>query len=89
MSKSYKEEFNEWFEKQTRYHDIPAGVRNCALMLSNCWLNNDKAFFNYARLDGKKTAKVIAVQFCWDVKNKYIKYLEDKIKSGEANEEKR
>ena len=92
MGKSYKEEFKEWFEKQPRYQDVSAGVRNCALILSNCWLNNDRAFFNYARLDGKKTAKVIAVQFCWDMKNKYIKQLEEKLKQispGETDEKKR
>ena len=80
---SYREQFFEWVNKQPVYQDMTLQTKEMILTLVNCWLNNNQAYFHYARLNGKEFAKKCAVDFCWFIKNQTIADLQHKLEVAE------
>ena len=80
---SYREQFFEWVNKQPVYQDMTLQTKEMILTLVNCWLNNNQAYFHYARLNGKEFAKKCAVDFCWFIKNQTIADLQHKLELAE------
>lgn len=73
---SYREEFFEWVNRQPVYQAMITTAKENALELVNCWLNNEKAYFHYARASGRSFVIRCAVEFCWHIKNNKIELLE-------------
>lgn len=80
---SYREQFFEWVNKQPIYQDMTLQTKEMILTLVDCWLNNNQAYFHYARLNGKEFAKKCAVDFCWFIKNQTIADLQHKLEVAE------
>ena len=80
---SYREQFFEWVNKQPVYQDMTLQTKEMILTLVNCWLNNNQAYFHYARLNGKEFAKKCAVDFCWFIKNQTIAGLQHRLEVAE------
>lgn len=80
---SYREQFFEWVNKQPIYQDMTLQTKEMSLALVDCWLNNNQAYFHYARLSGKDFAKKCAVDFCWFIKNQTIADLQHRLEVSE------
>ena len=80
---SYREQFFEWVNKQPVYQDMTLQTKEMILTLVNCWLNNNQAYFHYARLNGKGFAKRCAIDFCWFIKNQTIADLQHRLEVAE------
>lgn len=80
---SYREQFFEWVNKQPVYQDMTLQTKEMSLALVDCWLNNNQAYFHYARLNGKEFAKKCAVDFCWFIKNQTIADLQHRLEVAE------
>lgn len=76
---SYREQFFEWVNKQPVYQDMTLQIKEMTLNLVDCWLNNNQAYFHYARLNGKDFAKRCAIDFCWFIKNQTIADLQHRL----------
>lgn len=80
---SYREQFFEWINKQPVYQGMPLQIKETALHLVDCWLNNNQAYVLYARLNGKEFAKMCAADFCWFIKNQTIADLQHRLEVTE------
>ena len=80
---SYREQFFEWVNKQPVYQDMTLQIKEMTLNLVDCWLNNNQAYFHYARLNGKGFAKRCAIDFCWFIKNQTIADLQHRLEVAE------
>lgn len=76
---SYREQFFEWVNEQPVYQDMTLQIKEMTLDLVDCWLNNNQAYFHYARLNGKDFAKRCAIDFCWFIKNQTIADLQHRL----------
>ncbi len=76
---NYREQFFEWVNKQPVYQDMTLQTKEMTLNLVNCWLNNNQAYFHYARLNGKDFARRCAIDFCWFIKNQTIVDLQHRL----------
>lgn len=77
---NYRERFFEWVNKQPVYQDMTLQTKEMVLNLVNCWLNNNQAYFHYARINGKDFAKRCATDFCWFIKDEQIADLQHRLK---------
>ncbi len=80
---NYREQFFEWVNKQPVYQDMTLLTKEMTLSLVDCWLNNNQAYFHYARLNGKEFAKRCATDFCWFIKNQTIADLQHRLEVAE------
>ena len=80
MIKSYRKQFFEWVNKQPVYQNMTLQTKEMSLILIECWLNNNQAYFHCARLYGKQFAIRCAIDFCWFIKNQTISDLQHQLK---------
>ena len=82
---NYREEFFKWVNKQPVYQVMSLEGKEKSLAIVNCWLNNQNAYFHYARACGKDFVIRCAVDFCWKIKNDKIKVLEKALDDALKN----
>lgn len=79
MCKDYRQEFLEWVYHTEIYPALKQEHIENALFMAKCWLNNKSMVMTPARYSGKSLSKILAIEFCWYIKDKQIRELKEKL----------